>query len=79
MRMLASWAAVTSWHLVAPGTVRTIASTSFCVLPLRGLDPQEATGSATDAAVGVAVGVGVPVGDGVAVAVDVEVDVGVGV
>lgn len=73
--MLASWVSVTSWHLVTLGSARTMASATFCVLPLRVLVPHDATGSVR----GVAVGVGVLVSVGVGVCVDVDVGVLVGV
>ena len=61
---------VTSWHLVMFGTALTMASTTFCVLPFKGLVPQDATGSGTTVAV--AVGEVVAVGVGVGVLVDVD-------
>ena len=61
--------AVTSWQLVMVGsasvTAASIASTTFCVLPFKGLDPHDASGSGTT--------VGVAVEEVVAVAVDVGV------
>ena len=58
-------ALVTSWQLVMVGsaivTAASMASTTFCVLPLSGLEPHDAVGSGTT--VGVGVGVSVDVGD----------------
>ena len=59
---------VTSRHLETFGTLATMTSTTFCVLPFKGLDPQDATGSGTTVAV--AVGEVVAVGVGVGVSVD---------
>ena len=59
------------------GTAATMAFTTFCVLPFKGLDPQDAVVSGTT--VGVTVGVAVVVGVEVAVPVTVAVSVGGGV
>ena len=57
---LARCVAVTFWHPDTPRISRIIAFTTFHVLPLSGLDPQDATGStSTGIEVAVAVEVGV--------------------